>query len=770
MATRARVVAPFALAALSTAAALSLSRVFDSGRFVLPVLGAALIPHAVGALARRLRWSTAIWLVLVVVALAGYIVWVLAPSTTWFGIPTGDTFDTLGQQLRDGWQLLRTAPAPAPATDGTMLLAVLVTSTVATVADWLAFRRHATLAAAAPALVLFVWSSTLGTSSHQMLTVAGFGAATGVFLVVQNIAVLDRRRSWFVSPQPSRGRWLVPAVLLGLVALIVGLVLAPAVPGAEHDPILDFANPGPHHNGGRSYSTRVPPLIDVGDKLRASDNVEVFTVRAAQPDYWRIAALDDFTSDQHGGQWTLSAEGRDEVSDGLPQHRPKGALHQEYDIAKLGERWLPAAYRPVATDTPSLVVVSSGTLVSDEDSVEGLHYSVDSDLAPRRSDVTPRQQTTTAQPVPVDLRKYTALPDNLPKPISELARQVVDDAGATTPYAQAEALRNFFWDNFTYDVTVNLGDDTNAISTFLRYRRGFCVQFASTYAVMARSLGIPARVAVGFTPGDFVNGAYQVRSHDAHAWPEIWLAGLGWTHLFDPTPPAGDTTVGGSRLPGEAAVTPVLPPGVTVTTLPPPNSTSPTNGGSNPDTSTPTTLAPAPPRVSTSEPHSGSNPWLVVLALLTAIVAAVALYIVVVITAKSRRRARRRAATEPAAAVRGAWEEALDSLHEAHVPRDPALTPLELARSAPRHGVTAATRPLRSLARSYTIARYGTSDPSTDDVDRAWASADELDRALDEGVTRWQRLRRRLDPSTLRTPAGRREERNVGEPGTPAHR
>jgi hypothetical protein len=160
--------------------------------------------------------------------------------------------------------------------------------------------------------------------------------------------------------------------------------------------------------------------------------------------------------------------------------------------------------------------------------------------------------------------------------------------------------------------------------------------------------------------------------------------------------------------------------------------------------------------VSTTEPGSGTSPWLVVLVLLAAILAAVVLYIVVVITAKARRRARRRGAAEPAVAVRGAWEEALDSLHDARVPRDPAQTPLELARSAPRHGVTAATRPLRSLARSYTVARYGTDIPSTEDVDRAWASVDELDRALDAGGTRWQRLRRRLDPSTLRTPAERR--------------
>ena len=502
MATRARVVAPFALAALSAAAGLSLGRVFDSGRFILPVLGAALLPHAIGALTRaapmagmdrrrvgrrRARRRTS----------CGR----SCRSTTTFGLPTSSTFDTLERQLRGGWHVLRTAPAPAPVTDGTLLLAVIATWAVATVADWLAFRRNATLAAVAPALVLFVWSSTLGTSDHQTLTVSAFAIAAGAFLMVQNIAVLDQRRSWLVSSKPARGHWLAPAVLLGLVALLVGLVLAPALPGAENDPILEFANSGPNRNGGRSYSTRVPPLVDVGAKLQTEDNYEVFTVQASQPEYWRLTALDDFTT-EGGGQWTLSAEGGDEVDDDLPEHLTDGTLHQEYDIGRLGERWLPAAFRPVAASTPALVVRSSGTLVSDEDTVQGLQYTADSRLAPPRAAITPEQQAATARRVPAALRQFTTLPAGMPTVIAGTAQQVVADAGATTPYAQAEALRDYFWANYVYDLDVDPRDDTNAIANFISEKRGFCVQFASTYAVMARSLGIPSRVAVGFTPGD----------------------------------------------------------------------------------------------------------------------------------------------------------------------------------------------------------------------------------------------------------------------------
>jgi hypothetical protein len=379
-------------------------------------------------------------------------------------------------------------------------------------------------------------------------------------------------------------------------------------------------------------------------------------------------------------------------------------------------------------------------------------------LAPTNAGVTARQQADTARPAPEQLRRYVELPSDFPTAVGDEARRVVTEAGASTPYAQAEALRDYFWANFTYDVTVDARDDTDAISNFLRDGRGFCVQFASAYAVMARSLGIPARVAVGFTQGDFADGVYTVKSHNAHAWPEIYLAGLGWTHLFDPTPPADTNPLGqGSALPGDPPLTSVTTPGQTIPTTPPstaPASPSDGNDGSGSTSATATTSVPVPPRVSASEPAGGTRPWIVVLVVLAALVLCVVLYVAFVLHAKARRRARRHDA-DAAAAVQGAWEEALDRLREAHVPPDPALTPLELARSAPERGVTAATRPLRTLARAYTIVRYSDHAPSAADADQAWASVAELDRALDVGLTRRERWRRRLDPSTLRIPARR---------------
>ena len=359
MARRARLLAPFTLAALSVVAALSLARVVDSGRFVLPVLGAALLPHVLGALVRWRGWPVWIGVLLSLLGLAVFVVVALEPSTTSLGIiPTGDTWRTLDHQLTGGWHLLRNAPAPAPATDGAILLAVLAVWIMAAVADWLAFGRHTTLGAISPALVFFVWTSTLGTSDWRVALTVGFCAAAGAFLLTQNLAVVDRRRNWLVSQHAAHPRWLAPAAWLGTGAVVFALVVAPILPGAGSDPLLDVANAGRNDSAGRSYRPALAPFLDIGDKLTKGDDDELFTVKAAQPDYWRIAALDQYSGD-NGGQWTLSAEGDGSVQVGLPADDPDPGrtLVQRFSIGPLGERWLPAAFRPVAINLDDTLVV-----------------------------------------------------------------------------------------------------------------------------------------------------------------------------------------------------------------------------------------------------------------------------------------------------------------------------------------------------------------------------------------------------------------------------
>jgi hypothetical protein len=92
---------------------------------------------------------------------------------------------------------------------------------------------------------------------------------------------------------------------------------------------------------------------------------------------------------------------------------------------------------------------------------------------------------------------------------------------------------------FEYDTGVQVGSGSGAIARFLKDKQGFCVHFSFAMAAMARSLGIPARVAVGFAPGSpQADGSVSVMLKDAHAWPELYFEGVGWTR-FEPTPNRG---------------------------------------------------------------------------------------------------------------------------------------------------------------------------------------------------------------------------------------
>ncbi|WP_146926161.1 transglutaminase family protein [Cellulomonas xylanilytica] len=120
--------------------------------------------------------------------------------------------------------------------------------------------------------------------------------------------------------------------------------------------------------------------------------------------------------------------------------------------------------------------------------------------------------------------------------VAALAREITADA--TTPYEQAMALQTFFraTTNFTYDTRVAPSRSDDAVWDFMQSTRGYCVQFATSMAIMARTLDIPARVGVGFLPGESDrNGSYVVSGQRSHAWPELFFEDYGWVR-FEPTP------------------------------------------------------------------------------------------------------------------------------------------------------------------------------------------------------------------------------------------
>jgi len=110
--------------------------------------------------------------------------------------------------------------------------------------------------------------------------------------------------------------------------------------------------------------------------------------------------------------------------------------------------------------------------------------------------------------------------------------------GCSNAYEKALAIEGFLSESYTYDPLVRAapsGED--AVEYFLfKSRRGYCTALASAMAIMLRELGIPARLATGFAPGDYDStaGVYRVRARDRHAWVEVYFPSYGWV-TFDPS-------------------------------------------------------------------------------------------------------------------------------------------------------------------------------------------------------------------------------------------
>lgn len=135
--------------------------------------------------------------------------------------------------------------------------------------------------------------------------------------------------------------------------------------------------------------------------------------------------------------------------------------------------------------------------------------------------------------------RYLQLPPNFPPRVRQLAQELT--RGLTNNYDKAKAIEAYL-QQFPYDTNIPqppAGRD--GVEWFLfELRRGYCDYFASAMAVMLRSIGIPARVAVGYMSGTYNPdiGAYEVRESDAHSWPQVYFPEYGWVD-FEPSPRAG---------------------------------------------------------------------------------------------------------------------------------------------------------------------------------------------------------------------------------------
>ncbi|MBP0462243.1 transglutaminase family protein, partial [Streptomyces montanisoli] len=332
---------------------------------------------------------------------------------------------------------------------------------------------------------------------------------------------------------------------IGVVALGIALVVPLALPQLGGGLLAGLGAGNGTGLGGGGTISAVNPLVSLQDDLNQNDDREALRYRTNAPDsqdlYLRIMALDEFD----GTTWRFSQRKVGDVPDRLPtpQGLAPSVSRTRISTSITSAPWYRQNYLPMPY--PAAHVSIKGrwryepegrTLVGDHGQSTGdARYTVES------LQVNPtRAQLATAGAPPSSLqREYTKVPRNLPGVVKRTAQQVT--AGARNNYERAVALQNWFAEDggFTYDTHVDSGTGPGAIARFLKEKRGFCVHFSFTMAAMARTLGIPARVAVGFAPGTpQADGTVDVALSDAHAWPELYFQGVGWTR-FEPTPSRG---------------------------------------------------------------------------------------------------------------------------------------------------------------------------------------------------------------------------------------
>jgi transglutaminase-like putative cysteine protease len=415
-------------------------------------------------------------------------------------------------------------------------------------------------------------------ASLAVIVAVGWGATlvTGPDDLKRGVALLAVVLSLVVGlgerPQPRR---LALAAIVGAAVVLAALAASTSSAVASGQVL---------HWQGWDFYTKPPKPVGVEYVWNSNYTglhfpkkvTPILTIKAPnRPTYWRATTLDEFD----GGSWfennavavqPTRLDGRDQLL-GDPQlptaaKDPRRWVRQDVTVRALRDDHLIGAAIPAAYAPGSLTVdyTAGGVANLQGDPLSaGAHYSVWS-YEPRP---TPRQLAALPAHYPAQIRhtdlyvETRALSPPFGTPDREAlmarlfrnsyraqqyegfyatARRVVGDT--SNPYAAALELEGWFRSGaFRYDETPPpIGNVAPLVAFVMDTRRGYCQHFAGAMALMLRYLGIPARVAAGFTSGEYDRGSHEwtVTDHDAHTWVEAWFPHYGWLP-FDPTPGRG---------------------------------------------------------------------------------------------------------------------------------------------------------------------------------------------------------------------------------------
>jgi transglutaminase-like putative cysteine protease len=756
-------------------------QVFGEGDYPGPAMLGMLLAAGLAIGSRRAGLGTVLTLLVSVVGLVLYLCFVFETRFTFFGLPSPEAIRALVRSVDHAIGKSSVDYAPVPVRVGYVIMVVGGMWAATTIGELATFRWKRPLLASLPSIAMFATAMVLGTGQGAGALVVLFLAALLTFWGLESS---HRLRSW--------GRWVPtfpgisspdeePSSVTGSIARRMGAVsVAAAVIAPIFLPVLGdglltwrtgVGEGGPGGSGGGVGSGQIDPFVSIAPRLLEQSDDEMFIVNTERPAYWRLQTLGRF----NGETWSQVDSADDAVLGGQigPEPRSEGFRHlaAEFSITQLEGEYLPTAGNPssidIAEDRLDDLRRSAGTGdVRLEGAIEeGLTYSVEATLP--YITYTDLLSAQAGEPGSV----YLEQPEISPA-VGLFLEDTIQGIPPDEVYRQLVAIQNRLRNTqeFTYSTSPVATEGPDAASAdyltdFLtRTKEGYCQQYATAFALLARQLSVPSRVVVGFLPGESVPaqpGDYIVRGTDAHAWPEVYFDEWGWIP-FEPTPRSGSTA--NNRTASAPTYTqPGAAPGNTGSEFGAATGNS-LGSGVDPRNTRPEFQGAAAREAFQSRlPGSGTPttgprrdaPWKRTFARLAFVVLAATLLFLIFVPALKEWRIRRlyARARDARDLTAAAYEEFLVVAAELAAPKSPA----ESARAYSRRIAGARSIPLDRLVRLASLhdaAEFGRSAPATQEAGEAKTLARELRARLWNAAPWWTRLGRLFSPRGLR--AGRR--------------
>lgn len=688
---------------------------------VLVLVGCVVVPHLLVVLARWLRipsvWTAVGVGLLAVIAATALGAQPAEAEARW-------TADGVLSPLIDSVPRLLTAPRPAPADIGLLVpAALLVWLTSLAVALAVTAPGRARIAPLIGALVLQVAGALLTAGAGDP---HGAVAAASVLLILAGwIATPARHSDRRPARRASRRGWalgLVTAALVGLLAISASALVV----GDRFEPrTLVPAPPLP--------AQAVNPLPDVS-RWNAEADTALFglSTTGSVPERIRLAVLPDFD----GASWTLDAGLRPVgvvATPDLPAGEWQTPLTLRLESGEIDSAWVPGVGHASAVEVDGDVAGGAGAdgvlIDPDTGSLVSADGAMPQALTITASVDAPSDEAIAQAGVPPssEAQRYLALP-RVPVELVGHAEAVVD--GVSARWDQVTELADFVRADRILDEGAPSGASYGRIAEFLFAPEaeggqvGTTEQFAASFAVLARAVGLPSRLVVGFgvdaaaAESSEDGSRVTVTGADARVWAEVYLARAGWIAV--------------DAAPDSAIRTEHTPPASSTDVTPAPQATASDEGASD--------------EAGSAAPVADSSEQPGVPAVLALAGGALVALLVAAIVVLAVRRARRRAGWRRQGA-RGAWALVLDALALAGRPPAAGAAPEEIAAATVRAdgGLQEAALALAAQAQSAAF-RPAADAADADRSDAGWATAVDIERSLRRGSSPWRRLTWRIAP------------------------